>query len=109
MPDISPQPGYLTAVSINATTTVAAPAGTTGLKVRVYRAWLSSGQGVTSTITFQDGSTNLSGAIPLINGQQLVLDNTGEPWFVTSLGNAFNISISGTQVSGMLYYMNTTL
>jgi len=83
---------------------IAAPAGTAGKIIRVYKLFIV----VTgaSNITFKDGgSTSLSGAMALAANGAITLDMDGNPWFTTSAGNAFNINSSAaTQVSGTVYY-----
>lgn len=58
------------------------------------------------TIKFQDGTTDLTGAMNLPAAGQLILNPSSMPWFVTSLGNALTLVQSGTiQISGRLYYI----
>jgi hypothetical protein len=63
-----------------------------------------------TNLTFKDGAaTALSGAVPMAANGGLTFDTTGEPWFTTTLGNAFIINSSaGIQVSGQIYYHLTT-
>ena len=85
---------------------IAAPAATTGKIIRVYKLFLV----VTSatSITFQDGSTALSGAMALAANGAITLDFDGVPWFTTSAGAAFNVNSSNAvQVSGTIYYTLT--
>jgi hypothetical protein len=84
---------------------VAAVAST---RILVHRIWLV-GAAATS-LTFKDGaSTSLSGAVPMAANGGLTFDATGEPWFVTALGNGFIINSSNAvQVSGMVYYSTST-
>lgn len=105
---ISPSPTYLTASAISFSTTgaQAVVAGVSLMKVRVFRIALVTT--AANTMTFQDGSNNLSGAIALGANGSITLDNSGDPWFTTSAGNAFNISAgNATQVSGMVYFTQT--
>jgi len=90
--------------NVNSTAaTIAAPSGVTGQIIRVYKIFLVVG-GATN-ITFQDGSTALCGALPMLANGAISLPNDGTPWFTTSSGNAFNIANSGgAQVSGIVYY-----
>lgn len=83
-----------------------APAGTAGQIIRVYKLFLViSG---TTNITFQDGSTALSGPMAFIANGAIALGMDGQPWFTTSSGNAFNVNSSGAvQVSGTVYYTST--
>lgn len=71
--------------------------------IRVYKIFLVVG-GVTN-LTFKDGATGLTGAIPMLANGAFVLDFDTEPWFVTTAGNSFIInSSSGVQISGRCYY-----
>lgn len=82
-------------------TPVAAVAGTI---VRVYKIFLiSSG---TAILTFQDGTTAVSGGVPLVANGSITLSGDGTPWFTTSPGNAFQIGNtgSGVTISGNVYY-----
>ena len=87
------------AVSSSGATVVVAAVG--GQTVRVMRMMLTTLHPV--NIEFLDGaSTVLAGPFVLQAGGAIVLDDSGEPWFVTSSGNAFeiNLSVAGTvQVS----------
>lgn len=73
-------------------------------RILVDRIWLVSGG--STNLTFKDGAgTSLSGAVPLSANGGLTFDLSGEPWFITSLGNDFVInSSSAVQVSGQVYY-----
>ena len=62
--------------------------------IRVYRIFFVAD--VATTIIFKNGSTALSGSIPLFSGGAFVLDVSNEPWFITSIGSAFVINQSGT-------------
>lgn len=97
---------HLLVLPINFSTTgdnIIAPAVASN-RIVVERIWLVC-TGATS-LTFKDGaSISLSGAAAMSANGGLTFDATGEPWFVTTLGNAFIINQSGsTQVSGMVYY-----
>ena len=92
-----------TAVSFATTTATGQIASVTGSYIRVYKLFLTVA--TTMTLTFEDGTTALSGAIDVTAGTPFVLPMDGNPWFTTSAGNPFTI-VSGTsgQVSGVLYY-----
>lgn len=92
------------AVLTSTSSTIAAIAGVAGQIIRVYKLFLVVGG--TTNLTFQDGPTALSGAIPLVANGSVTLDMDGQAWFTTSVGNAFNIGNSGSsvQVSGTVYY-----
>lgn len=105
---IGPQSGVVPVASVvnSSSGTVAAVAAVSGYIIRVYKLFLVVGG--TSNLTFEDGSTALSGPIPLVANGSVVLDNSGTPWFTTSAGNAFNILNSGSvQISGTVYYTAT--
>jgi hypothetical protein len=83
--------------------TVTGVAGVSGQIIRVYAMVLVIGG--TSNITFQDGTTALSGAMPMLANGSIVLDNNGNHWYATSSSNAFNIGNSGSvSVNGTIYY-----
>lgn len=91
------------AVVSSSATTIAAVSGVAGSVVKVYKLFLVTGG--TTNITFADGTTGLSGALPMAANGSITLDLDGTPWFVTSPGAAFNITNSGNlQVSGSVYY-----
>lgn len=105
---ISPSPTYLTRAAISFTTTGAQPivAAVAGLVVRAYRILIVPS--AADTITFQDGSTALSGAMIVAVSTPIILDNSGDPWFQTSTGNALNINHSaGTGIMGAVWYTQT--
>jgi hypothetical protein len=86
---------------------IAAIAAVAGKYTRVYKIFLVV-TGAT-VITFKNGSTALSGAMALPANGAIILDLDGQPWFVTSANAAFNINSSAaTQVSGTVYYTQTT-
>jgi hypothetical protein len=82
-------------------------AGVSGQTVRVFRILLMAS--AATNITFKDGATALTGAIDLAAaGSGMILDFSGEPWFVTSAGNAFVINSSNAvQVSGKIDYIQS--
>jgi hypothetical protein len=54
-----------------------------------------------TNLTFKDGTTPLSGPMPFIANQGLVLDFSGDPWYEGSLNTDFIINSSvGVQMSG---------
>ena len=66
---------------------------------KLYRLLLLCG-GATN-ITFKDGSTPLSGPLPMLANGSIVLDFSGDPWYVGSLDTNFIItSDNAVQVSG---------
>jgi|SRR6516162_1014557 hypothetical protein len=108
MPGVSIYPSndmpYSIAVVSSTAATITPVAAVTGQVVRVYKMYLlSSG---TAILTPQDGSTPLSGGIPMAANGSIVLDADGCPWYITSPGNAFTIANSGAGVtiSGCIYY-----
>jgi hypothetical protein len=95
---------YTIAVVSSTAATISVVPAVTGQVVKVYRFYLvSSG---TAIVTPQDGTTALSGGVPLVANGSWVLAADGIPWFVTSPGNAFQLANSGTGVviSGAVYY-----
>ena len=59
-------------------------------------------------LTFQDGSTPLSGPIPLLSSGSIILDYSGDPWYTSSTNSALNILSSAvTQISGTAYYVQS--
>jgi hypothetical protein len=83
-------------------------AAVAGQIIRVYKIWLVNT--AATSITFKDGAggTAVSGPAALAANGSLVFDFDGEPWYVTSLGNAFAINSSAaTQVSGTMYFTQT--
>ena len=108
MPQFSLGPGevqpYSIAVVSSTSATISVVPAVSGQIVKVYRFYLvSSG---TAIVTPQDGSTALSGGVPLVANGSWVLAADGIPWFVTSPGNAFQLgnSGSGITISGAVYY-----
>lgn len=108
MPYVSTGPSndmpYSIAIVSSTAATITPVAAVTNQIVRVYKMYLlSSG---TAILTPQDGSTALSGGIPLAANGSIVLDSDGCPWYITSPGNAFTIanSGSGVTISGCIYY-----
>ena len=79
-------------------------AGLTANPIRVY-GLVATVNGATN-ITFKDGSTALSGALILTgNGSSFTLPLTDEPYFTTTIGNAFVMnSSSAVAVSGICWY-----
>ena len=109
MTQMSLQPAYGTLLlrsSISFATTgdnviVAAVAGQI---IQVYRIFLITTTAI--TLTFKDGAgTTLTGGLPLAANGAITLDHSGDPWFVTTAGNAFILNQSGTsQISGAVWY-----
>ncbi len=72
--------------------------------IKVYRIMFTVTGAV--NITFKNGSTALSGAMPFAANGGIVLDFSGEPWWTCSTNTAFIINLStGTQVSGQIWYI----
>jgi hypothetical protein len=108
MPQLQVGPGevqpYSVAIVSSTAATISVVPAVTGQIVKVYRFYLvSSG---TAIVTPQDGTTAVSGGVPLVANGSWVLAADGVPWFVTSPGNAFQLANSGTGVtiSGAVYY-----
>lgn len=108
---VIPTPGpalQLTPFVINTASSgnIVLAAGSSGKTVRLYRLVLFV-NGLTN-ITFEDAATPLSGPIQLNNGGNITLDFSGEPWYVSSSGNALNINSSNAvQVSGTAWYVQS--
>jgi hypothetical protein len=78
-------------------------AGSSSKTVRIFRMFFVVS--AATNIQFLDGSTALTGVMTFNAGGSFVLDFAGDPWFVTSSGNAFVINQSGTaQISGRCYW-----
>ncbi len=72
--------------------------------ISVYRLLLIA-DGVVG-ITIKDGSTALLGPFTIINGGLFNLLYNEEPWFVTTMGAAFNIGLSvAVNVSARVWYV----
>ncbi len=96
---------FLQSVVVNSAAggNIASPAGINNLIIRVYQVMLVLGG--TTNITFQDGSTALSGAMPMLANGSFYLPSTGYPHYTTSVGNAFNINSSNAvQVGGTVWF-----
>jgi len=107
MAGVSLQPfdGRALQVAVVSTTATAtsAPAGTVGSIIKVYKLFLVCT--ATTNLKFQDGSTDLTGAMALAANGAITLDLDGQPWFSCGVGNNFSINNSAaTQVSGAVYY-----
>jgi hypothetical protein len=77
--------------------------GVASYRILIHRIWFVVG-GATNVI-FKDGSTAISGTVPLSANGGLTFDATGEPWFSTSLGKDFVINSSlAVQVGGIVHY-----
>jgi hypothetical protein len=82
-------------------------AAISGKSIKVHQIWLTAVGGAVNLI-FKDGaSTSLNAtAVPLTAaGSSMTFQYTGEPWWLTSPGNAFIINLSGAvSVTGRIYY-----
>lgn len=89
-------------ISANGDNTILA-VGSPATPFYVFRLLLLAASAV--NIVFKDGSTALSGAIPVPTTEALVMLFDGEPWFTVTKGNAFVGNLStNVQVTGMVYY-----
>jgi hypothetical protein len=108
MPSINIGPSeaqaYLIAIVSSTATTISVVPAVTGQIIKVYRFFIVSAG--TTIVTPQDGTTALSGGVPLVANGSWVLAADGIPWFVTSPGNAFQFNNNGTSItlSGAVYY-----
>lgn len=74
-----------------------------GAPLRVYALTLSVA--TTTTVKFQSGSTDLTGAMTLNAGVPLVLPFNRMGWLETASGEALNVALgAGVQVSGTITY-----
>jgi hypothetical protein len=82
-------------------------AAVSGKIIRLYRLLLVVG--AATSITFFDGTpggTALSGAFPFSAGGSMVLDDSGDAWYMTSPGNALVLNnLNAVQVSGTAWYI----
>lgn len=95
----------LATAAINSSSgTVTLVAASTGMIIRCYKIFFTVAGA--SNITFNDGTTALSGAVDLTAaGSAFTLTMDGQPWFQTSKGNALTITNSGSvSVQGQVYY-----
>lgn len=63
-------------------------------------------------IRFKEGTTSISGLIPLQSGADLFLElnDFNIPWFIITKNNAFIINLSAAvQVGGVVYYEKISL
>ena len=78
-------------------------AGQTNKIIRVYRLAMVPLTSVTATI--KDGSTSLSGPMPLGANQELIFNYDTQPYFIGTPGNPFIINLSGAvPVGGVVYF-----
>jgi hypothetical protein len=77
-----------------------------GLRNKLHRLILYVGG--PTTLTFEDGTTPLSGPIPLLAYGNILLDFSGEPWFTSSANSALNLNSSNAvQLSGTAWYVQS--
>jgi hypothetical protein len=89
----------ISAASMGSNTLVAAA---TGKIIRVHRLLIVAAGAVSAQ--FLDSATALTRVVSLVTGVPLILAFDTKPWFVCSVGNAFNVTLGGAvQISGMLY------
>ena len=80
--------------------------GTANQTIRVFRIFFVAS--ASTTITFKDGATALTGAITVFAGGAFLLDYQDLAWFTTSSGNGFVISQTGTaQISGRIWFQKS--
>lgn len=96
----------LSEVAIDSTAaSITVIAGIGGMCIRVYMLWLV--QGGVANITFKDGATAFSGAIPMLANGSIFMPFSLAPWFTCSIGSAFVLAQSGVvQLSGRVYYVH---
>ena|SRR2546422_9072665 len=77
--------------------------GVAGQTIRIMRMLLAIT--AATNLTFKDGATALTGAMPFAATGGLILDDSGEPWYIIGDGNNFVINSSvGTQISGTVWF-----
>ena len=82
--------------------------GVTDKGIYVYKYFLVVA--AATNLTFKDGATSLTGAIPLAANEAMVFTFDTRPWYETTLGNDFIINNSNAvQVSGRVYYIQAPL
>lgn len=80
-------------------------AGVAAQTVRVFRIFFVVAGAVNIQFKAATGGTALTGVMTMSAGGALVLDFSGEPWFVTATAGAFVLNLSAAvQVSGAVYY-----
>lgn len=80
-------------------------AGVTGKKIYIFRLYFIVG--ASTSITFKNGTTALTGAMPFPTGG-MVLDPTLAPWHECDTGAAFVMnSTNAVQVSGAIGYIQS--
>lgn len=82
-------------------------AGVAGQTIRVYRVFFTVG--AATNVRFGDTSPALfTGAMPTAANGGIVLELTGEPWFVTAIGAGLVVNSSNAvQVGGRVYYVQS--
>jgi len=101
---------FITALPFNigTATQTSVVAAVAGQRVRVYKLAITAA--AAENITFLDGTTALTGAITMSTGQPLVLPMDGNPWLVTSAGNALNITpTSAAVLAGVIWFTQNNL
>ena len=81
-------------------------AATSGQRIHVFALWLWANG--TTNATFESATTALAGPLSLIVQSyfDMPFNRAGEPYLVTTVSEAFNISLSAAQqVSGVVYYV----
>jgi len=101
----TPSPAYLTQTAVTFATSGSNTlvTGVTGQIVRIYRMYLTAA--TSTTLTFNDGSTAVSGAMNLAANGQINMDYMGgEPLYTCSKGNSFTATnLSPVQISGTIW------
>jgi hypothetical protein len=92
-------------ISISASGDNTVVAAVSGRPIKVHQIFLVANAAV--NVKFKDGaSSDLNAtAINLSSGGAITLQYTGQPWWVTTVGNAFIINLSGAVAcTGRVYY-----
>lgn len=78
-------------------------AGTALQTIRLWKLFLVVAAPV--SLKFRSAANDLHPALPFVAGGAWILDFDGEPWFTTTVAEAFAINLSAAvQVSGRWYY-----
>jgi hypothetical protein len=72
--------------------------------IRVHKLFIMAKSGDVDVV-IRDGPDDLTGPMPMLQYGSLMFQNDGEPWFVSSAGQAIRIALSaGVQVVGIVHY-----
>jgi hypothetical protein len=101
----APATSKLTRINISFSTSASSTllAGVGGQTIRVHRILFTSS--AATTAQFESSTSAISGEMNFAANGALVLDNDGEPWYVTSTADPLRLHITtASQISGNLWY-----